>query len=435
MTGAAKPSIKRVVSTIVKKKLHKKKRKSKNSANGFAQNIAPVCGLFVFVGLVGYRNYLLSMHDSEVVMLHHFRRQLPEEMPERIETPEIPARLRGMYEMKIKNGLAADTMNSDDTNADLQKYKYLTNAKITKKSPGLAKIEIYSPSEKDKKLAKMQMKRRYEDRKKLLLEKCGNNQTNTWNETMQLIAVPERNFTVCVVQKAGSTSWHKLVYKLRMNGNPWEKAGHTLNKIAADELPQRTKHHLMRSRFVTRIITVRHPFSRLISGWHNKFHKDFPMRDVFLTKVGDYAGRHIPEKDHVLAFQDLAQYLADNGLDDVDVHFKSIEQLCSPCQFPYSHIVRAETVLEDLWYVLDRVNTTMEGFNKHSVTAKSQESDEKPPERELTPWEKERDTIKQFFENIPKETTAKLMSLYRDDFEKFGYTYDLDTHVIGDIID
>lgn len=133
----------------------------------------------------------------------------------------------------------------------------------------------------------------------------------------------------------------------------------------------------------------------------------------------------------MIAFRDLVEYIADEGLENVDVHFKSIEQLCKPCQFPYDYIVRAETVLDDLWFVLDKINSTMDSFNKHSIESVNTNK----TLLEQTPWEKDRETIKYFFKSIPRNTIQKLMVLYVDDFEKFGYTFDSNTDLIGDVID
>lgn len=133
----------------------------------------------------------------------------------------------------------------------------------------------------------------------------------------------------------------------------------------------------------------------------------------------------------MIAFRDLVEYIAETGLDNLDVHFKSIEQLCKPCHYPYDYIVRAETVLDDLWYVLEKINSTMDAFNKHVVKAMSDDASTSA----RTPWEKDRDTIKYFFKSVPRNIVKKLMVIYADDFANFGYTFDSATDTIGDIID
>lgn len=66
--------------------------------------------------------------------------------------------------------------------------------------------------------------------------------------------------------------------------------------------------------------------------------------------ISQYYGR-TPSTDeqHMISFRDFLQYIVDHGLDHVDSHFKSVEQLCEPCIFPYNIIVKVESAPEDLW--------------------------------------------------------------------------------------
>lgn len=66
---------------------------------------------------------------------------------------------------------------------------------------------------------------------------------------------------------------HKLVFRLRNTGGVWDGDKHNLNKEHGRSLSEKTKTRLMRGDDVTRVITVRHPFSRLLSGWNDKFRK------------------------------------------------------------------------------------------------------------------------------------------------------------------
>lgn len=45
--------------------------------------------------------------------------------------------------------------------------------------------------------------------------------------------------------------------------------------------------------------------------------------------LADYVSKKSPpDKDHVISFEDFVRYVADHGLDKVDAHFKTVEQLC-----------------------------------------------------------------------------------------------------------
>lgn len=71
-----------------------------------------------------------------------------------------------------------------------------------------------------------------------------------------------------------------------------------------------------------------------------------------MPHIIEYFGRTVPtDPDHIISFKDFVQYIADKGLSQVDVHFRSINQMCQPCKFPYNIVVKAETAPEDLWLV------------------------------------------------------------------------------------
>lgn len=83
------------------KKKKKRTKTTKKSLSSLMDNLSPVGGLLVFVGMVVYRNYLLSVNSSEAVMLHHFKRQFPpvsmNEGKSHIEKPGLWNRYRKHY--------------------------------------------------------------------------------------------------------------------------------------------------------------------------------------------------------------------------------------------------------------------------------------------------------------------------------------------------
>ena len=150
-----------------------------------------------------------------------------------------------------------------------------------------------------------------------------------------------------------------------------------------------------------------------------------------LEGIEDYIGRHEPDKDHIIAFEDFAQYLVDKGLTNMDIHFQSIEDLCQPCKYPYDFISKTETSRKNLWWVLERVNAVMPTFTKHTATGSGEDN----VDSRTDPWEAEKKVMTAFFKKLPKHIVIRLKEMYQSDFDRFGYTFDLKTLTAGDIID
>lgn len=142
-------------------------------------------------------------------------------------------------------------------------------------------------------------------------------------------------------------------------------------------------------------------------------------------------GIHEPDSDHVIAFEDFVQYLLDVDLRKIDVHFQPIERLCQPCSFPYDYVVKAETARADSWFVLERVNGTMQTFWKHTATGSGVNTMAK---RDLDPWSLEKQVMVAFFQKIPEQNIKRLMKIYNKDFERFGYTFNVDDMMAGGVI-
>lgn len=147
-----------------------------------------------------------------------------------------------------------------------------------------------------------------------------------------------------------------------------------------------------------------------------------------LPGIEEYIQKSNPDEYHIISFKDFAQYIADTELKDVDIHFRSTEQLCEPCRYPYTYITKTETSQKNLWWVLDKVGGEMPSFSKHIAVGGTEDTS-------LDMWEKERRAMTALFKELPLETVIKLKKLYQHDFTRFGYTFDLNTMTAGDVID
>nr|XP_039264130.1 carbohydrate sulfotransferase 11-like [Styela clava] len=334
-----------------------------------------------------------------------------------------------------ENTTPITTTTKKHPNKKMHEKNIETTAKKVQKDPDRYStvVHVFNPQDKARNKMRKDVGEIFSKRRRNLRNYCGPNKGWMWSDAMQMLAVPERDFVVCTVQKAGSTSWHKLVHDMRFPDQQWDGL-RIKNWQYATELDKSTRRRLIHSKNSVRVITVRHPFARLVSAWNNKFHKDYVQQNGnkmmnSMPGLKAYVQKHPPDKDHVIAFEDLAQYVADVGLDEVDVHLKSISELCSPCMFPYDYIIKAETAPEDSWFVTEKMNATLNSFSRHVPSSVNL-----PVKGTTTAEERQTDearVISRLFRKLPRATTRVLKQLYANDFDAFGYTFDISTLLAG----
>lgn len=242
-----------------------------------------------------------------------------------------------------------------------------------------------------------------------------------WIRNDNFVAVPQRDFLLCVLPKCGSTSWHKLVRDIREPSHVSRPMGwqdrQKNNQIAQELSPELGKKLLMEKGGI-RALAVRHPFGKIISGWNQKLTRGTPYQG-FLMEGYPHMQKYTSNKDekHVMTFEDLADYLATYGHDytNLDYHFLPMTHLCKPCLYPYNVVIKQETTKEDTTWVMQKLNVSeLPWWNKG-------------PEYKDLKTKNASDIIQSYFKNVKKDTIRKLMEIYFYDFALFGYGFDPDT--------
>ncbi|XP_037794689.1 carbohydrate sulfotransferase 11-like isoform X1 [Penaeus monodon] len=160
------------------------------------------------------------------------------------------------------------------------------------------------------------------------------------------------NVSVCTIPKVGSGTWRGHVN--RING----RSGDPLRDPKRRNLTRRSVRDVLgQVRETVRIMTVRHPLTRLVSAYRNKFRdgRRFGVhhkigRRTFLAP----ALKHLPQnrnKNH-LSFADFLTHVVKSHREGrVNLHWQTFSYLCSPCHFDYDYITKLETQTEDLHHV------------------------------------------------------------------------------------
>ena len=154
---------------------------------------------------------------------------------------------------------------------------------------------------------------------------------------------------------------------------------------------------------------VRHPVTRLVSAFKNKFvneHGDYfkKFRAPILHHSRNRVLKAI-EKKHI-QFADFIAYLltADTPLRQ-DEHFVGFNELCSPCTMKYDFIGKQETFNQDSNFLLSTV------FKRRLILHKSPHA-----------THSDKKTTYIMFANVSKKHKNIIKQNYADDFQMFEYT-------------
>ena len=246
-----------------------------------------------------------------------------------------------------------------------------------------------------------------------------------WVRNDNFVIVSERSFLLCAVPKCGSSSWHVLARDMReplSAGHEFGWQDRQKNTEISQELDPSDGVRLLKEKNGFRAITVRHPFAKMISGWNDKLDSGETYGD-FVLEAYPHMQKYASNRDlkHVIAFEDLADYIADYGtdVDNLDYHFMPVHNLCQPCLYPYNYILKLETLALDEAYLKNILNVSQMPWHQKGSTYFSANHSH-PAE-----------VIRSYFRKVKTSTIQKLMKIYYYDFALFGYTFDIDTLTAG----
>lgn len=269
--------------------------------------------------------------------------------------------------------------------------------------------------------------------------------TQVYNQTSRFYSVDSlkpddfRHFIVddqakliyCAVSKAGNTNWKRVMAvlggainnKQRWHYNavqdvpgepgtpihePWFFK--RLSEYSMEEITQR-----LTTRFYRKFTFVRHPFSRILSAYLDKFDgrntvvADYYMRWYGRYMLKTYQGGKPSQTDpnYKVAWHSFLEYLRDINVTALNEHWERQFSLCHPCHVKFDFVGKLEDAEHEAPYMLDRFRLSgtpgveyMEGYNSESDAER---------------------TVK-FFENVEGDILQSLYQKYYWDFKIFGYS-------------
>ncbi|XP_053386502.1 carbohydrate sulfotransferase 11-like [Mercenaria mercenaria] len=183
--------------------------------------------------------------------------------------------------------------------------------------------------------------------------------------------VKKRNVLYCSIEKTGSTFWRRILHIAGGWGNTSNPTHIEISKAydgkggyrrmqnkTWEEVENLFKH-------TEPIMFVRNPFSRLFSGWLDKF---YSPNVFYWNETGRNileSQRHVLDDDSIrcasnVSFVEFVNYTVHEILSNecIDGHFSSMYSHCLPCHLSFRYIGKYETIKEDTAALIELLDLT-----------------------------------------------------------------------------
>ncbi|XP_068234208.1 carbohydrate sulfotransferase 10-like [Palaemon carinicauda] len=261
--------------------------------------------------------------------------------------------------------------------------------------------------------------------------------------------------SVCTVAKAGSTTWREHLRKV--NGGPPRYENIRDDKIRKAFLRRPLKYMVKDVTSSSKIITVRHPLTRLVSCFRDVYkngimppHDPFAEAELRKIEYGTFwperfhnlwlpalfANNMVPPNTHLevkiktpisprvlysteeyerlylvlkpnLTFEQFLKYVLKTYKEgNPDSHWSLYHQWCCPCHFDYDYITKVETLSEDLEYIFKKLGIPADPHTAFKRVMKNEDSSK---------------LYLQYYRNISATLRGEIYKYLKPDMDLFGY--------------
>jgi len=288
-------------------------------------------------------------------------------------------------------------------------------------------------------LSPEQVAYRFKMRKRIFDEEC--NLTNnpgpittenlnfTLSSVTQVFYDEKYKIIMCAAPKAATTNWQKMMAVLKYDGiydtDHFRKSNvynqlPRFSQLALDhgeEEGKRLALEKLNDPGYTKFMNARHPFSRLVSAWRDKFPKDRKTggETYWFRKYGKFISTKFEQdyyekpEEYYISFPAFADYVAWIGnRARFDHHWKTFNYHCRPCQLRFDFITKAETSSQDSKFIINKANIS------HIPHIQLPEMYDSSPLHSHQPED--------YFIQVSHVTVERLHHAYREDFRLFAYS-------------
>ncbi|KAK3589486.1 hypothetical protein CHS0354_030609 [Potamilus streckersoni] len=164
-----------------------------------------------------------------------------------------------------------------------------------------------------------------------------------------------------------------------------------------------------------KVIFVREPLERLLSAYRNKFLQNSTYFHQRFGKKIVRQFRILPSKQSIetgsdVKFDEFIKYIMDpETRNQYNEHWDKFTSLCDPCTIPYDFIGKYETFNNDIQSLLEMLGVAGRvEFPKRSDNYKTT---------------KTKDSLIEFYRQVPKHLLSQMWNVYYSDYLLFDYPY------------
>ena len=216
-----------------------------------------------------------------------------------------------------------------------------------------------------------------------------------------IIVDEKHKILFCYIPKVSCSQWKTALVHLH-RPEPKYYIHNAKNFKFLHEYPRDKVDRMVKSFF--KFVFVREPFERLLSAYLEKFHSgDSAFHSNYGRQIiKKYRPGGNPEDKNV-TFDEFVNYVINIGGGYWNEHWKTYDKLCHPCGIHYDFIGRFENLEEEARFV-------MSGLIRNLTV----------PFPEVKP-SKTSSQISFYYSQIPTERLYRVVRLFGDDSEMFGY--------------
>ncbi|XP_066915087.1 carbohydrate sulfotransferase 11-like isoform X2 [Clytia hemisphaerica] len=274
-----------------------------------------------------------------------------------------------------------------------------------------------------KKKPKSWMKTQYE-RQQRLREFCAKKNLKTLPQPKfahNWIYSDKARVSYCSIPKVACTTWKKLfqVFYGRYNDTQSMK----MSKDAVHEL--KYQYHMKLNQYEANLktmqyfnfIIVRHPLERLVSGYRNKIEKPFTpyFQKTFGSQMLRLSRKNLTEAEYRagkgVTFHEYINYIIKTPMRKIDEHFGGMIGLCHICNVKYDFIADMSTLYDDSDIILKLIGW----YDRHKFPRSSKDT-YKQGAVDIAP---------EYINRLSDDILKKVYEKFKDDFEAFGYKFDI----------
>ncbi|XP_036592581.1 carbohydrate sulfotransferase 8-like [Trichosurus vulpecula] len=230
----------------------------------------------------------------------------------------------------------------------------------------------------------------------------------------QLLVEPNNRLLFCEVPKAGCSNWRRVLLLLALDLSDWDPAEVEAGALHHTNLLQRLSSFQAPEcdvvlRNYTSMLVTRHPLERLVSAYRDKLLHSEPYYKQVAARVRTRVrGSRDPKSQRNLTFPEFVTFVLRQPPAKLDVHWKPMSLLCSPCSVRYEVLIRHERMSSEAGHALSFLGIPLQGL----FPSMKAHSGEKRTDDQLT---------RHYLGQLSPEQLSGLYRLYFLDFTLFGY--------------